>query len=131
MTSGSDTEIVRALPMQPGRRHHLRTAALVGAVALIVVGLLGYRLGERAPGPVWHIGNGFATEGGASVEVDGWTYWVPASIRWEGSDGHHEDGRPDCLPSSGAVERLTFLAVPVTADGMSWRSVVFVSCTGH
>jgi hypothetical protein len=131
MTTSHDTEVPSSGSLRPAQRRYVLIGVLVGVAVLLAAVGLGYRFGEHAPGPQWHTGTGYATTDGASVEAGGWTYWVPAHIPWQGADGAHDGDRPSCLPTSGPVEKLRFVAVPVTVDGSSWRAVVFVSCAGQ
>lgn len=71
-----------------------------------------------------------SASGGIFAEADGWSYNVPTDIAWRDADGvFHSSGRPDCLPPSGKEEGpIRFNAVPVDADGVKFRQVIYVEC---
>ena len=82
----------------------------------------------RPPEVVMLTGVASAAEGAISVESGGWTYSVPLDVAWtDDTNSWHEGDRPGCLPP-GANRAITFAAVEVTVEGMTWRPVVWVSC---
>lgn len=75
-------------------------------------------------------GEAHSAEGAISIETGEWTYGVPLDgVSWTDANGSwHDDGRPECLPPSQETFPVTFAAVEVTVEGVTWRPVVWVSC---
>jgi len=105
------------------------TAVAAVALAILLAGYIGVRLGEDKASVRSLIGSGRSASGAISLKSGNWWYGVPLSVRWQSADGAwHEDGRPACLPPTGKVGPVKFGAVPVSRDGVGWRAVVWVSC---
>jgi hypothetical protein len=100
------------------------------AVAVLVAGAAWLLGGATHQTVSIHTAVPSSAEGAISIEADGWTYGVPLDgVRWiDASNTWHEDGRPDCLPSTGTTLPVTFGAVEVTVEGVGWRPVVWVDC---
>jgi hypothetical protein len=78
----------------------------------------------------FHTGIPSSAEGAISVEADGWTYSIPIDVFWVDAQGTLHDGdRPECLPPEGTNQAVRFASVDVTAEGTSWRQVVWVACS--
>lgn len=75
-------------------------------------------------------GEAHSAEGAISIETDDWTYGVPLDgVSWTDAGGSwHDDGRPECLPPSQQPIPVTFAAVEVTVEGVTWRPVVWIRC---
>ncbi len=75
-------------------------------------------------------GEARSAEGAISIETGDWTYGVSLDgVSWTDANGSwHDDGRPECLPPSQETIPVTFAAVEVTVEGVTWRPVVWVSC---
>lgn len=75
-------------------------------------------------------GEAHAAGGAVSIVTDDWTYSVPLDgVRWvDPENTWHESGRPSCLAPAATPVQVTFGAVQVTLEGVTWRSVVWVSC---
>ena len=110
-------------------RRQRRAIGALGVLSLLAGLWVGVYIGRHEGGVEWHTGSGYSSSKGASVEVDGWTYWIPATVQWDDANGFHEDGRPTCLPDLGAVENLRFAAVAIERTGQ--RVVAFLSCVGQ
>lgn len=122
------TELVAAHATdERGRKAAVRMALVlvVVAAALGAAFLLGTKNGVSV-----HTGTASSAEGAISIEADGWTYSVPLDgVEWVDSlNAWHDSGRPECLPPTGATHPIRFGAVDVTAEQLSWRSVVWVDC---
>ncbi len=110
-----------------GRR--LATVLAFGATALLVTSCAT----TAPPGQVQILtGEAYSAEGAISIETGDWTYAVPlGGVRWTDANGaSHESGRPECLPPAEETIPVTFAAVEVTVEGVTWRPVVWVSCEG-
>lgn len=125
--------------MTRDRRNALLAAALVAALA----GAGGYVLGtDAAQRPDWHSATavvvGEQDKPLVSIDVDGWTYAVEASVpHWTDARGAaHTGGWPTCLLPESAGHGtqaprevpIRFAAIDVAADGLAWRQVVSVDC---
>lgn len=77
-------------------------------------------------------GQAHSAEGAISIETGDWTYAVPLDgVSWTDWNGvWHDSGRPECLPPSEQTIPVTFAAVEVNVEGMTWRPVVWISCEG-
>ena len=110
-------------------RRHLAAAAAAGAVAggLVVGGAAAWRDGVHV-----ETATAVSASGAISAEADGWTYDIPTDVAWQDASGaFHDSGRPECLPPSGREEGpVRFEAVTVDADGVRFRQVYFVQCSG-
>ncbi len=107
----------------------LATVLAFGATALLVTSCA-----TAAPPGQAEILTGIAhsAEGAISIEAGGWTYGVPLDgVQWTDANGAwHESGRPECLPPAEETIPVTFAAMEVTVEGVTWRPVVWVSCEG-
>lgn len=112
-------------------RLDIRLAIGVLAVVAILAAVGGYFVGSSRSGVSIHTGKAHSVQGQISVTgEDGWVYGVPLDVPWTDAGGAwHEGDRPACLPPVGDVPApVTFAAVQVTVNGMTWRPVVWVSC---
>ena len=102
--------------------------------ALLVLGagiVLGIVINRTANGPWTLRGTGYSAEGAISIEANGWTYGVPMDVAWTDETGlFHERYRPSCLPASGAIVSVTFMAVAAELGGVGIRPVIWVDCRG-
>ena len=86
---------------------------------------------RTANGPWTLRGTGYSAEGAISIEANGWTYGVPMDVAWTDETGlFHERYRPSCLPASGAIVSVTFMAVAAELGGVGIRPVIWVDCRG-
>jgi hypothetical protein len=57
------------------------------------------------------------------------TYGVPTDVAWTDTEGSfNSHGRPACLPPGGTTEPVLLHWVETTADDVTWRAVVHVTC---
>jgi len=107
-------------------------AAAIAAIALFacLAAVLGFAAGaHHQPGMTVLKGVAYVGLDEASVAVGGQVYGFAGTgnLTWVDAQGTiHTSGWPACLPPGH--DPITFGAVPVTADGMSWRQVVWVDC---
>jgi hypothetical protein len=107
-----------------------RWFAIVAATVLLA-GAAGYVVGTSRSR--MYLLNGEAQTGTAQTSVrapDGVYYAISSDvIVWVDSKGSlHDSGRPECLPQAGEKKAVTFGVVPWTLEGVTRRSVVWVSC---
>jgi hypothetical protein len=116
---------------QLSKRSDLRLAIGVFAVVVLVAALGGYLAGSNRSGISIYSGKAYSTQGQIAITVnDGWVYNVPLDVHWTDASGVWHDGdRPMCLPPVGDVPApVTFAVTQVTANGRTFRPVVWVSC---
>lgn len=121
----------------PGRQQPARlrtTQVALALMALLLAGLLGYRIGARQNSDT-HILTGWAFTTGSqvAVRVNGWVYGfdITSDMDWYDSrGGSHEGGTPPCLRRPG--DRHVWLrfgySVAVGLHGDGWRPVDWVQC---
>ena len=123
---------------EAGGARHVRVTLLdskamrvvVACVVLCLIAGVAFLAGERQ-GNRTTVLTGIAYTGmnEATVTVAGWSYGIPGDVTWFDSQGtEHAGGWPSCLRGVGRHVRITFAAVPVTAQGDSWRQVLWVGC---
>ncbi len=109
---------------------NLRWLGILVATALLA-GAAGY-IAAGGPSRVFVLsGNAQSGVGQVSAQApDGRVYGIPVDgIFWTDSTGSvHGGGRAECLPPAGKSGAVKFAAVEWTAEGMTQRSVVWVSC---
>lgn len=107
-------------------------ARIVGlVVAAAALSGMGFLLGTRQGGPMWHEGQAYVGQEKTSIQAEDWTYGISGSVAWIDADGgHHDDGRPECLsvPVGTSVAGVKFATVDVKFDEVGWREVVLVDC---
>ena len=99
-----------------------------GGLLLVLLVIGAFYLGSTRSGVSVHTGVPSSAENAISITADGWTYGVPLDVPWYGLDGFHDSGRATCLPVEGTTRSITFGAVDVSRDGVSWKAVVWVDC---
>jgi peptidoglycan/LPS O-acetylase OafA/YrhL len=117
--------------------------AAIGSLLLVavVVGFGAYAWGQQ--NPTVHVASGEAysnggdmvvggsvIDGEAALRVDGTTYGIVGGsvLMWQDSGGGwHQGGWPDCLSPAG-MHHIRVGWVTVTASGISWPEIVWVSC---
>ncbi|MGD0439636.1 MAG: hypothetical protein ABSB52_03320 [Acidimicrobiales bacterium] len=108
-------------------------ARLIPVVVIVVVlvvagGLVGYASGKNHSPVTVRTGVAYSTPSQIEVTANGWVYNVPLTVEWFSPDGTMNDGsRPACL-QPGARSQIRFGSVTVTAQGSTWRPVVWVRC---
>ena len=108
-------------------------ARLIPVVVIVVVlvvvgGLVGYASGEHHSPVTARTGVPYSTPSQIEVTATGWVYNIPLTVQWVSADGTLNDGsRPACL-QPGAHSQIRFGSVSVTAQGSTWRPVVWVRC---
>lgn len=65
----------------------------------------------------------------AQTKVDGWEYNVPLAVPWFSSNGGFVEGETAPCVADKGLHPITFGYVPVTHDSVTWRQVVWVSCS--
>jgi hypothetical protein len=116
---------------QLSKRLDLRLAIGVFAVVVLVAALGGYLAGSNRSGISIYSGKAYSTQGQIAITAkDGWVYNVPLDVHWtDASRVWHDGDRPVCLPPVGDVPApVTFAVTQVTANGRTFRPVVWVSC---
>jgi hypothetical protein len=114
----------------PGRTVYARLipVAVIVVVLVVVGGLVGYASGEHHSPVTVRTGVAYSTPSQIEVTANGWVYNVPLTVQWFSADGTMNDGsRPACL-QPGAHSQIRFGSVSVTAQGSTWRPVVWVRC---
>ena len=104
--------------------------AAIAIVLLVGAMAAAFLVGTSRPGVSIHTAVPYSAEGAISVEADGWTYGVPLDgVRWiDSTNTWHDSDRPECMPAAGTTQPVTFGAVQVTVQGLTWRPVVWVDC---
>lgn len=100
---------------------------VVGALALVAAGLIGYVLGHQHNQVVTvRRGVVYAAASQATVQSSGWDYDVPLDVPWFDAQGTlHYGGRPSCLPP---YRQSSIVFGSVDVSGIGARSVVWVRC---
>lgn len=115
--------------MLPRAQQVIGRRGVAGAILLIALLAAAFYLGSTRPTLAMHTAVPSSAQGAISIEADGWTYSVPLDgVEWIDVGGWHESGRPSCLPPEGTTRAVTFASVQVSAEGSTWRPVVWVDC---
>jgi hypothetical protein len=102
--------------------------ALTAAAAAVSL-TAGVVVARAQPSVAIRVADGYASPAQAGVSTKGWSYDVPLDVQWRDATGSwHENGRPDCIPTHGAIHHLRFATVTAKVEGVTWRPVVWVDC---